>query len=163
MRRLIGYFLAAIRAMRGRGARRQREWQEQLYGSTAAKEEQVETVRRLGGRRVRNVIVIGPEASQDGVAYEREDTDYWTPENVQTTVVYHETRRCSCGSLLRQEAGARGVCSVCLRVVCPGCSSVCERCGSLVCRSHSVTLKKHVFCSRHRAYGYWLLFWGMQE
>jgi hypothetical protein len=155
---LLELLTGALR--RSRPARRN---QEDVYDSTVAKDAELDSVRRLGGRRVRNVNVIGPEASQDGVAYDREEVDYWTPENVQTSVVWHETRRCSCGSLLRQEAGARGVCSVCIRVVCQGCSSVCERCGALTCARDTFRLKKHVFCSRHRAYALWLLFWGMLE
>ena len=143
-------------------SRRQRE---DLYASNRGRDDDAAAVHERGGTRTRNVHVIGPPASSDGVGFDQEEVEYMTGEMVQTKVKYDGFRRCDCGAVLGFGNSVLGTCAVCLRLVCKqeGCSARCERCGALVCARHAACLKKHTFCSRHRAYGLWLMFWGCLE
>jgi hypothetical protein len=129
----------------------------------AGKDELLEPFREGTGHRMREVHVIGPPASSDGIGWDLEQVDYMEDQRVQTSVKYRQARRCDCGALLDYKNSVLGTCSLCSRVVCKqeGCSARCERCGVLVCARHVVRIHKHNFCTRHKLYGLWLCFWGL--
>ena len=126
-------------------------------------EEMLSAFREGGRGRTRDVHVIGPLASSDGLTWDEDEFDYTEDGRVITTVKYNDVRRCDCGAVLCYGNQALGTCRVCSRVVCKdeNCGSRCEHCGDLVCGRHAVRIGGHNFCSRHRMHGYWLAFWGL--
>lgn len=164
LRAIVELFRRVLNIARREHLSRRRQ-QEDLYASSRDREDDAAEVRRRGGTRTRNVHVIGPLASADGVGFDHEEVEYMSGDMVHTKVKYDGFRRCDCGAILAFGNGVLGTCAVCFRVVCKqeGCSERCGRCGALVCARHAVRLKKHAFCSRHRAYGLWLMFWGCLE
>jgi hypothetical protein len=140
-----------------------RRRQEDLYASSRDREDDAAAVRQRGGTRTRNVQVIGPPASSDGVGFDQEEVVYMSGDMVHTRVKYDGFRRCDCGAVLGFGNSVLGTCAVCGRVTCKqqGCSARCERCGALVCRRHAFTLGAHTFCPRHRINGLGLRLWEM--
>ena len=136
--------------------------QEDLYESGGDREETLSTLRNAEGFRRRTVHVIGPRVSSDAIGYEDEQVQYVDDDNVQTEINYKVSRRCECGALVTHDNWMLGACNICGRALCgaKGCGERCEKCGDLVCRRHTVRFGKHTFCSRHRWYGWWLMFWG---
>lgn len=142
---------------------RSHRWQEELYDSMADKDELLEPFQEGTGHRQREVHVIGPTASSDGIGWDQELVEYMDDQRVQTSVTYRQARRCDCGAVLAYDNSVLGTCRACSRVVCKqeGCAARCERCGVLVCARHAVRIREHTFCPRHRFYGLWLCFWGL--
>jgi len=140
-----------------------RRLQEDMYESGSSKDELLEPLREGTGTLRREVHVIGPRASSDGVGWDKERVEYVDGKKVTTTVEYSQSRRCDCGAVLAYGNTVLGTCSVCSRIVCKAekCAARCDRCGALVCTSHCVHIGEHSFCTRHRAYGLWMRFWGM--
>jgi len=159
--RIIELLQSITGALRGNSVSRWR--QEDIYESSASKHELVEPLREGTGTRKREVHAIGPWASSDGVGWDKERVEYVDGQRVQTTVEYSQARRCDCGAVLAYQNYVLGTCRICSRVVCKheGCAARCDRCGALVCTRHCVHIGEHTFCTRHRAYGLWMRFWGV--
>lgn len=137
--------------------------QEELYDSTANKDELLEPFREGHGHRGREVYLIGPRVSSDGIGRDEEVVEYMDRQRVQTEIKQHVLRRCDCGAVIMQGSWILGTCTVCARVLCQqeGCAARCEYCGALTCKRHSVKFGERSFCSRHQWYGLWLRWWGM--
>ncbi len=164
MRRFIVYLAAVIRAMRGRDARRQRQWQEQLFGSTAGTDALLDAQRDDVRNRERTIQVVGPRASSDGVTWDDEQVEYWHDGRATVTLKHRVARRCDCGALIAGDTRILGTCSFCSQILCSaeGCGGArCEACGALVCRQHAFAFGDHTFCPRHRLNGLKVRMWEL--
>jgi len=146
-----------------RARTREKNQREDLYASGGNRQTIMRSLAEDGDSRKRVVHAIGPRASTDGLGWESEYFTYVDDNSVQMVVDYRLTRRCDCGALIGyNDVSLLGICGVCSGTVCTneGCSSRCERCGTIVCARHAVKISKHTFCQWHGLYGRWLQFWG---
>lgn len=159
---IVRFFRALLAGFRSIRSRRRRA--EDLYTSASrdTRDELLASISRRGGFHRRQVHMLAPPASSDGVAFDEETFDYANADGVPTQVALRQAIRCDCGAVLAYGNNLIGTCSVCGATVCgrEGCARRCERCG-LVCARHAVTFGKHTFCTRHRLFAWWLLWWGM--
>ena len=119
---------------------------------------------RAGGKREVDVHRVGPPISEDGLAWESEETEYFV-DSVNTRVRERTVRLCDCNAAVGYNRSIVGRCSVpgCGRVVCEDCGSLCDRCGDVLCGRHAVRLGERVFCPRHRWLVPWLAFWRWDQ
>ncbi len=143
---------------------RQRQRLENLYDSGGDRQAITRPLVENSDGRKRAIYAIGPRASSDGIGGESEYFTYLDEKGTQTEIDYRITRRCDCGALIGyRDVSLLGTCGICARTVCnqEGCAARCERCSMLVCGTHTVRLGNRTFCSRHRWYGLWMMFWGL--
>ena len=126
------------------------------------RENALDGVRVRGGTRTREIYVIGPRASSDGIGWDDDRIEYVDERNVARIRHFKGMRLCDCGAVLAFGNTLLGTCLLCGRCVCSreGCSARCSRCGALVCQRHAAKFGERVFCLRHSWLGWWLRFWG---
>jgi len=119
-----------------------------------------------GGTRQTTVRYVGGLASDDGVAFEKEDVQFEEDDGLRT-VEWIGTRFCDCGSIIDgKEAAITGRCSH------PGCTALtCSKCvrrccadgdGRTFCPRHARTYGDgKTYCSRHSWLRWWRAFWGL--
>jgi len=132
-----------------------------LDAGALERENALDGVRTHGGHRVREVYVLGPRASHDGIGLDDDRIQFMDENAVQWDVRFREIRSCDCGALIGFGNSLLGVCR-CGRTVCQqkGCGHRCQWCGSLACSTHSVRSGERCFCLRHSWCLLWLRFWG---